>query len=193
MPAIRTDDTPTQPAAIRTLHWLTLLVLLLTFSLVLVRDGLEDRGWLQWTLSTHRYLGMTVWLLACVRLVVRSRLPMADTLLVAPRWQQWAAGAVHGLLYLLLLAVPLLGLALTNARGHAVILPLIGALPTWPSRDLDLADTLEQVHSAAAWALTALVGLHAAVALWHHSFLRDDVLLAMLPRPVVLKPFPAGV
>jgi cytochrome b561 len=193
MPASRTDATPTQPSVIRTLHWLTLLVLLLTFSLVLVRDGLEDRGWLQWTLSVHRYLGIAVWLLACVRLVVRSRLPMADTLLVAPRWQQWAAGAVHGLLYLLLLAVPLLGLALTNARGHAVVLPWVGTLPNWPGRDLDLADSLESVHRAAAWTLTTLVGLHAAVALWHHTFLRDDVLLAMLPRRVALEPLPAGV
>jgi cytochrome b561 len=174
-----------QPQAIRTLHWLTLGVLILTFSLILSRGAFESQGMRQWTLSLHRYLGLAVWVLACVRLWVRSRLPMADALQAAPRWQQMAASGVHGLLYLLLLAVPLLGLALTNARGQVVLLPGVGALPAWPAQDLDLADTLEEWHSAAAWVLTAVVGAHAAVALWHHRFMHDDVLSAMLPRLAV--------
>jgi len=169
------------PTAVRALHWLTLLVLLLSFGAVLAREGLEAKVLRQWTLDLHRYVGLLAWGLACARLLVRSRKPLANTTQGAPAWQRWAAAAMHGLLYLLLLGLPLLGLALTNARGQAVVLPLLGALPAWPAKDLDLADTLQDWHGMAAWSLAAMVGAHAAIALWHHHVLRDGVLAAMLP------------
>jgi cytochrome b561 len=170
------------PALIRTLHWLTLGVLLLAFGLVLLRDGLESSGVRQLTLNLHRYVGLLAWAVTLLRLGVRSRLPLAGTQKAAPRWQQWAASAMHGALYLFLLALPFLGLALTNARGQGVTLPLIGSLPAWPEKDLDLADMLESWHATAAWTLAAMVGAHAAIALWHHRVRRDGVLLAMLPQ-----------
>jgi cytochrome b561 len=126
-------------------------------------------------------LGVSIWLLAWVRLAVRSRQPMRDVQPQTARAQRLVAGAGHGVMYLMLVGLPMLGWALTNARGQPVHLPLIGALPAWPGRDLDLADTLEAWHSTAAWVFAAIVGLHATAALWHHRFKRDDVLVAMLP------------
>jgi cytochrome b561 len=81
-------------------------------------------------------------------------------------------------MYTLLLSLPVLGWLLTNARGQPVSLPLFGSLPLLTDRDLDLADTLELVHTWAAWALLAL---HGAAAAWHHHVRRDGVLAAMWP------------
>ena len=176
-----TTPRPVQPAVIRSLHWLTLLMLLAVFGLVLAHEALDAKTWRQLTLDLHRSLGLMVWVLAGLRLVVRSRVPMRPAQPPAPRWQRWAASATHGLMYALLVALPLLGWALSSARGQAVWLPLLGHLPTWPARDLDLADTLEAVHGTAAWLLAGLVASHAAIAIWHHRVRRDGVLQAMLP------------
>jgi cytochrome b561 len=170
------------PPLIRALHWLTLAALLLAFGLALAREGLEGQVVRLWALDLHRGAGLLVWLLTCVRLAVRLRLPLADAHRSTSPAQRWASAAVHGLLYVLLVALPLLGWALTCARGQPVMLPFFGALPAWPDRDLDLADTLEVWHATAAWALAAVAGVHAAAALWHHRVLRDDVLVSMWPR-----------
>jgi cytochrome b561 len=172
----------THPPLIRAMHWLTLAALLLAFGLALAREALEGQGVRQWTLDLHRDAGLLVWLLTCVRLAVRLRVPLADAQRSASPAQRWASAAVHGLLYVLLLALPLLGWALTGARGQPVVLPFVGALPAWPDRDLDLADTLEAWHASAAWTLAAVTGVHAAAALWHHRVLHDNVLASMWPR-----------
>jgi cytochrome b561 len=170
------------PPLIRALHWLTLVALLLAFGLILAREGLDSRLLRQWALDLHRGAGLGVWLLTCVRLGVRLRVPLADAHRSASAAQRWASAAVHGVLYALLVALPLLGWALTCARGQPVVLPFVGALPDWPDRDLDLADTLEVWHGTAAWVLAAVSGVHAAAALWHHRVLRDGVLVSMWPR-----------
>jgi cytochrome b561 len=61
-------------------------------------------------------------------------------------------------------------------------LPGLGHLPALIGRDLDLADTLEDWHSALAWTLLALIALHVAAALWHQYIRRDGLLDAMWPR-----------
>jgi cytochrome b561 len=177
-----TQISAVHPTLIRGLHWATLAALTAAFAVILLRNGVESKELRLWTMNLHRTLGLSVWALTCIRLLVRSRLPLADTQAQAPVWQRWAASATHGLMYVFLLGLPLLGLALSNAGGHSVSLPLVGALPAWPAKDLDLADTLQDWHGLAAWSLLALAGAHAAVALWHHHVVRDGVLVSMLPR-----------
>jgi cytochrome b561 len=92
-----------------------------------------------------------------------------------------ASAAAHGLLYLLLAAVPLLGWAATSAAGKPVALLGIVPLPALVGVDDGLADFLGDAHGFVAWTLVALAGLHAAAALWHHLVQRDGVLVAMLP------------
>lgn len=182
MTLTREPAEPVHPAVVRLLHWLTLPVLLAAFVLVLMHQALADKALRLLSLDAHRLLGLLAWLLALARLTARWRTGLADTMPDAPRWQRGAAAAGHAALYLLLLSLPLLGWALSNARGRPVNLPGLGSLPAWPGRDLDLADSLESWHAGLAWTMAALVASHAAVALWHHRVRRDPVLRAMLPR-----------
>jgi cytochrome b561 len=95
-----------------------------------------------------------------------------------------AAQAAHVLLYGLLIAIPVVGWALTSA--HDIPLFFLGVihLPQLVSADSELADTLSDYHVWLAWGLLAAVALHVAAALWHHFIRRDGVLQAMLPgRP----------
>ncbi|MEX8517096.1 MAG: cytochrome b [Leptothrix sp. (in: b-proteobacteria)] len=171
----------THPRPVIIAHWVTVIVLLLVFSLILGRELLDQDALRAILLNGHRAAGLAVGALAIARLGLRSRYALAPTGAGTPLWQRLAAGLVHVAVYLLLLALPLLGCLLTNARGQLVSLPGLGSLPVLLARDLDLADTLELVHATIAWALLGLVVMHMAAALWHHRVRRDGVLVAMWP------------
>jgi cytochrome b561 len=84
-------------------------------------------------------------------------------------------------LYALLVAMPIVGWMLLSARGKPILwfdLPLPALVA--PSRSM--GKTLKEIHEAIATAGYFLVGMHAAAALFHHYFIRDNTLRRMLPR-----------
>ena len=178
-----------RPALIIALHWATVFALLAATVLVLTREGVEAKPLRAFLLDGHRSFGLIVLCAAFARLAARILHYPLGSLSSLPRPLRLAADATHGLLYALLFALPLLGLALSGARGNPVTLFGLGPLPALLQRDLDLADVLADYHVWAAWALLALVSLHALAALWHHFVHRDPVLTAMLPaRPARARP-----
>jgi cytochrome b561 len=168
------------PRKIVLLHWLTVLCVCLAAGLILTRDEVAGRAVRQWLLEGHRHFGLFVLMLFVIRVVVRLRagkLPGEDNMHIVMRV---AATLTHIALYALLLALPLLGWALSNAQGWPV--HLFGlTLPALVNADEDLADSLQTWHVDAAWALLAMVLLHVSAALWHHFVRRDGVLRRMLP------------
>jgi cytochrome b561 len=105
-----------------------------------------------------------------------------------PAHERAAASAAHGLLYLLLVGLPLTGWAVVSLSPFNIPTVLYGLVP-WPHLPLALLlpdkasaeGVLKLVHAYGAWLLTALLVLHVAAALRHHLILRDDVLHRMLP------------
>jgi cytochrome b561 len=97
-----------------------------------------------------------------------------------PRWQQLAAHAGHGLLYVLMLAVPLAGWIYSNAAGYPVVYLGKLPLPNLVERDKELAAAWLQVHGSLAFTLAVLVGLHVLAALQHHFIAKDNTLRRML-------------
>jgi cytochrome b561 len=175
------DPHPTHPKPIVIGHWVTAALLLIVFGLVLSRQWIDDKTARTLLLQGHRLAGLLIGSLAILRLGLRSRLSLARPLTPLTPWQRWVSRLVQALMYASLISLPLLGWLLTNARGMPVSLPLFGSLPLLTDRDLDLADTLELVHTLAAWTLLALIALHGAAAAWHHHIRRDGVLAAMWP------------
>lgn len=175
-----TDPQPTHPKPIVVGHWVTAALLLIAFGLVLSRAWIDDKTARTLLLQGHRMAGLLIGSLSILRLVLRSRFSLARPVMLTA-WQRWMSRLVQVLMYALLVSLPLLGWLLTNARGQPVSLPLLGSLPLLTPRDLDLADTVELVHTWAAWALLALIALHGSAAAWHHHIRRDGVLAAMWP------------
>jgi cytochrome b561 len=183
MAADKDETAPMRPRKLVLLHWLTVLFVVLAATFILVRDELDidGRALHEWLLEGHRHAGLLVLLLFVARVAVRIRcgkLKPAGN----PSWiLRTMAALTHLALYALLLALPVLGWAMSSASGTPVhffgltVPPILG-------EDDDLADTLQVWHVNAAWALLVLATVHLAAALWHHFVLRDRTLRMMLPR-----------
>lgn len=168
------------------LHWLTAVLVALAVTTVLGREWLDGDVARQRLLDLHRLLGLGVLGLSVGRAVL-SRALGAPRVNEHPTPLLARATAVgHGMLYLALVAVPLLGWAQWGASGKSM--SLLGALSIPPllGHDRDLAETLVQAHELLAWLLLALIAAHAVAALWHHYHRRDQVLRSMLPGRLVL-------
>ncbi len=96
------------------------------------------------------------------------------------RWQSAAAHLTHWLLYVLMIATPMVGWLYTSASGYPVVYLKLWQLPDLVAKNADLANVLVQVHHVLAWTLLGVVGLHAAAALKHHFLDRDVTLKRML-------------
>jgi len=162
------------------LHWLAALLivcnLLLGVSMVeLPLSPLKLRafGW-------HKWIGITVFLVASARLAWRYANPPPPPVAM-PEWQRRAAAATHATLYVLMLAVPLSGWIYSSSTGVSVAYLGLVPLPDLVAKDKALAAALKAVHVTLNLGLVALIGVHAGAALKHHFVDRDAVLPRMLP------------
>jgi cytochrome b561 len=176
----------------RFLHWLTLLLVAAIFVLAFSIDLASSKEEAVALIQLHRSFGVTVWVVTLGRLVWRqfARFPnwpadMPQAMRCAAQWSEYA-------LYALLLTQPILGLLHTNARGDRVSLFFLGQLPTLIDQDRPLAKQLLKVHETVGLLLLGLIALHAAAALYHHLWRRDDTLEAMLPQGMRRSQAPGG-
>jgi cytochrome b561 len=164
-----------------TLHWVTAALIVANLLLGLSMVGLPiSPQKLQWYIW-HKWIGITVFLLAAMRIGWRYFHP-APAPVTMPYWQERAAAISHGLLYALLLVIPISGWLYSSATGVQVVYLGILPLPDLVPKDKPLATVLRGVHVSLNFMLFALVCLHTAAALKHHFVDRDDSLLRMLPR-----------
>ena len=125
-------------------------------------------------------LGLTTFALVFLRMAFRLARRTPPIKPAPPRWQQRLASVVHLALYAFLIVMPLLGWLVLSTGGEAV--PFFGLqLPPLASPDHALSHNLEEIHETMGTAGYYLIGLHAAAALFHHYFLRDNTLQRMLP------------
>lgn len=178
------NDPRRHDAVSMSLHWLSLLLLILLFGAIWGREQTSDGDTALLFLTLHRSAGALIWVTTLARIlwkVACARTPALPRTM--PRLQRWAARVNEYALYLLLLVQPVTGFAQSIARGAAF--PMLGlSVPALMARDKELAHLFHDVHETSAEILLLLVGLHACAALFHGIVLRDGVLRSMLPpRP----------
>lgn len=164
-----------------TLHWASVLAIVVSVACGLMRELIEQDALRAVLLDLHRQFGLLVLLALGLRLFNRLRFGLASHAGELPALMRWAAAGSHLALYGALLAMPLLGVAVSQAHDVPVRLLGLVPLPALVPADPDLADELSSLHVNLAWALLALVVLHVAAACWHHVVRRDGVLAGMLP------------
>jgi cytochrome b561 len=163
----------------KTLHWLMALVILSALPIGIALDKVPE-GPIQNTLyDIHRSLGACVLFLALIRLAYRvtQGAPPPEPTLTA--FERIVSHAVHMLLYVLMIAVPIGGWAATSAYGAPVVVFWLFELPPLLSKNEHLSEQLFALHKIGALTLGALVVLHIAGALMHGVVKRDGVLARM--------------
>jgi len=163
------------------LHWTVAGLIACAFTLGLVASDLPfSPRKLKWV-AYHKWLGISVLALAAVRSIWRLT-HRPPPLAPMPVWQNIAARFSHGLMYALMLTIPLAGWTYSSAAGYPVVYLGLWRLPDLVAKNKALADSLIEVHATLAWLLLYVLLLHAAAALKHHFLDRDDTLLRMLRR-----------
>lgn len=163
------------------LHWAGALLLLSVCAVGLYMMELPISLQRLKLMNWHKWLGIGVLLLTLLRLGWRTGhrppAPQAND----SRLQQRLASVAHGLLYVLMLGVPLLGWAYSSAAGFPITWLGLLPLPDWVPRDRELAAVLKPLHRIASFALIGLVMLHVLAALKHQLIDRDGLLSRMRP------------
>ena len=166
----------------RVMHW-TMAILILP--MIVVGLAMIQPGWPRAVQNTmfilHKNIGSLLLLLIVLRVIIALRNPgdpLPDSL---SGWQRSAAHASHGMLYLLLLVMPLSGYIRVRAGGFPIeLLDRLG-LPTLVPRSDTLAATAKLIHEYGGYALIAVLLAHIGAALHHALILRDGIWARIWP------------
>ncbi|HFL1447170.1 TPA: cytochrome b [Enterobacter kobei] len=163
------------------LHWLVFVAIIIAYAAMELK-GLAVKGSpIRVTMAiVHYTAGFSVMLLMIIRVVLKMTHRDPEIIPPPPRWQIVASKIIHGLLYLMFLLLPLLGIA--SLYFGQIEWSFFGIkMPIATYLNTDAQHTLKEVHEFIANAGYFLVGFHALAALFHHYFVRDNTLVRMLP------------
>jgi cytochrome b561 len=177
----RKDSTSRYGSLLITLHWLMLLLIVAVYASIELRELYPRGSAIREGLKTLHYtLGLAIFLLVWLRLYARLTSPSPAIVPHPPRWQLVIAHAMELAIYIMMIAMPLLGWLSLNAGGDPV--SLFGLpLPQLIGANEQLAGQLEEWHESIGTAGYALIGVHTLAALSHHYIQRDNTLRRMLP------------
>jgi len=162
-------------------HWLIAALIVTQFVLARIALGLPLGVRKLALLARHKSVGMTILMLAILRLLWRLKHPAPALPAAMTPLERLAARGTHVAFYVLLFAMPLTGWMMSSAKNYSV--SWFG-LFTWPNligKNEAAFDVLRSTHDILSDVLFAIAVLHILAALKHHFWNRDDVLLRMLP------------
>lgn len=163
------------------LHWAIALLIFAAFPLGVYMHELPlSPGKLQ-LYSYHKWIGVSVFLLAVLRIAWRITHRPPPLPSAMPQWEQIAAHATHYLLYGLIFAIPLSGWLMSSAKGVQTVWFGVLPLPDLVSKNKELGESLKVVHESLNILMLGLVLTHAGAALKHHFIQRDGILARMIP------------
>ena len=163
------------------LHWVTLVLLVAVYASMELRGYFPRGSATREAMKTaHFTLGLLVFALVWVRLALRLSGPTPEVVPTPAAWMRWLATIVHLALYALLIAMPVIGWVALSAAGKPV--PFFGIeLPALVTPDKAFAGDVGELHETISVIGYYLIALHAAAALAHHYFWRDNTLVRILP------------
>jgi cytochrome b561 len=162
------------------LHWLTLLLIVAAYVLASLLEDMPLSPQKLQIYAWHKWVGITVLFLLPLRLLVRRFDPL-DHRAELTQLEIKASAAMHGMLYLLMIVVPVFGWLHSSAAGFSVVWFGVLPLPDMVGKDKALAEIFKELHEGSVNLLVGLLVIHAAAAIYHHHLRCDGVLMRMAP------------
>ncbi|WP_085592710.1 cytochrome b [Thalassospira sp. MCCC 1A01428] len=163
------------------LHWGMAVLIVAVFIVGKIMEDLPREQRLP-VMGWHILFGLSVLILFLPRIIavlanVRRQHAISPENIVKTNL---AARIMQGVLYFLMLAVPLAGLTAMTTIGRNFSVLGLFSLPNFTANH-ELHELAENVHGTMATILIILAGAHAGAALWHHFVVKDNVLRRYLP------------
>ncbi|WP_448204830.1 cytochrome b [Azospirillum sp. sgz302134] len=163
------------------LHWGIALLIIAAFVLIQILEGMPRGPERSALMGIHKSVGATVMFLVVLRLIWRFIRPQPGLPAGTAPLMALAAKAGHMALYGLMIAVPVVGVLMSQAKGRPVEVWGLFTLPTLVGESKDLGKLLEEGHEVLGNLILIVAGLHAAAAIFHQYVLKDGILTRMLP------------
>ena len=162
-----------------TLHWLTALLVVIQFALG------QTWGWFprptrHLMIVTHMSFGIILTCVIVARLLWRFFF-RAEVRSLESGIIRIASMTVHYVLYALLATEAVLGFLSRWEGNEAMSFFGLQIPPPFTGAGEKAAHQLQDIHNWVGWTIIVLALGHALAALYHHYFLKDRVLLRMLP------------
>lgn len=160
-------------------HWVTAISVLISAIIGLVSVYTNDTETTRLATAVHQSIGAALFVLVLFRTAWRLTHPVPPPLPGTPPMQNFAANAVHALLYVILLALPITGYTGLAARGRDITIFGLFDLPHIVPLSRTLSVNAQNLHMYLQYVLYALVLVHAGAALYHHYVIKDGLMRRM--------------
>jgi cytochrome b561 len=167
-------------ALTKALHWIIVLLIINQWLIAERADSLTGFAKLK-ALGYHKSFGMTILMLAIIRLLWRWMNPVPDLRAETKPWERMLAKVSHVLLYALIFAMPITGWLMSSAKTYSVSWFNLFAFPNLVGKNDGVYQLTHGLHQVLFNVLVAVAVLHALGALKHHFIDKNDVLKRMLP------------
>ncbi|MCL9779824.1 cytochrome b [Vibrio sp. S4M6] len=162
------------------LHWLTLLLIVITYGAMDLNFAPKSSPWHDTIKLIHFNAGVLVFLVMFVRVYLYKRTVQPPITPAPPEWQEKISSITHKIIYLCFLSLPILGVITLYIGGkHWSFFGV--AMPVVVNPNHSMYETIKDIHETIADAGYYLIALHAGAAIYHHHFVKDDTLKRMMP------------
>ena len=172
--------------SMRILHWVMALIIIGLITAGIVMVALPDSDPIKFGVlfPWHKSFGMLVLFLVVARILIRLRSVIPALPGTISPLEARTSGAVHVVLYALMVLVPLTGYSMSSVFTQSDGVNFFGTfLPELLPKNDAWFSVLEELHHVLAFTLLGLLSLHVAGVLKHRFFDRDrnaDVLSRMV-------------
>lgn len=166
------------PAFLRVIHWFMAITIIALFALGLYMSGADGDPNRMLYYGLHKSFGVLIVFLVVLRIVVRMATKAPKLPARFPKWEVGMAHAAHFLLYVLMFAVPMAGIWMSNSGGHPV--QMFGIpIPALFPKDKEMGALAHEAHELLAFAIIGVACLHAAGVVKHRFIDKHDILYRM--------------
>ena len=168
-------------SAAKWLHLVMAIIILCIIPAGLAMTRMDEGPMQNRLFSMHEAFGFTILVLAIVRVWVRASNGAPAPAASLTRFERIASTAVHHLLYVLIVAMPVLGWLGKSAYGAQISWFGLFDVPSILPKNEAVSKVLFAAHSLGGYLIAALLVAHVGGALMHAFIKQDGVAGRMLP------------